>query len=148
MKFCILLALVISTSVFAGETVISERTVNLPVNLTHARVVTEGTSFPVSQLTLFIPKLADVTILNHRFEGDEAPTLFANEHATVDQIRQGNPDTILLPVKITLIKHTGLIRNKICKVTLQEHIEGTINGVRFVNSATGPLADRNADDCR
>lgn len=140
--------LFISTSLFAGETVISSRTVELSVNLNEARVYTEGTSFPVRLLYLPIPELTKVTLLNHRYPEEAAPVLI-NGTAELEDIRQGNPDTITLPVVITLTKYMRINRKlNVCKVELTEDLEATLNNLKFQHSSTTVLPDRHVSDCK
>lgn len=145
MKFLLALSILVSTA-FAN-TVVSERTVILPVDLTKVKLSNSGYSSHI--VKVLIPELADVTIANHRNEDEDAPCLATYEAMKVEEVVQNKPETIEVPLKITLKKHTWVDEeNKVCKVGLQELVEGNIRGFNFVHDRWMDMPDRHLEDCR
>lgn len=147
MKFLLLLSLTLS-SAFA-QTVISQKEVTLPVDLNTARLKLSRGGYSSEVVKVLVPELADVTIADHRNEGEEAPCLATYEAWTVEEVIQGKPEKLEVPFTITLTKHVWVdTENKVCKVSLTENVIGKIRGFHFTHDRYLEMPDRHVDDCR
>lgn len=140
-----------------GEKIISERTVKLPVELNRAKVKISNRGYGQTYLVkVLVPELADITLMNHRNEGEEAPCMATYETDSLGDIIQHAPDRIQSDFKITLTKgfylqwadQVNKPNEVICKVYLREDLETTIRGFKFIHSRTSELPDRIAADCK
>jgi len=148
MKFILLVTSLLTTQVYA-DTIISEREVTLPVDLSTARVKLSSRGYSTELVKVLIPELASVTIADHRNPGESAPCLANYEAYTAEEIIQGRPETISVPFKITLTKKTVIDeQKKVCKVSLKESIVGIIRGYKFVHDRQLAMPDRHVEDCQ
>lgn len=146
MKFLLIASLTIS-SAFA-QTVISKRSVNLKVDLRTTKIRLSNAGYgEIAVLKVLVPALADVTLADHRNEGEEAPCLATYDTRKVEDVVQGKPEILSVPFKITLTKHVYADQD-VCKVALMELVEGKIRGMNFIHEREIPLPDRNLADCR
>lgn len=147
MKFLLTLLLTI-TSAFA-QTVISQKEVILPVDLNSTRLKLSSGGYSSLVVKVLVPELADVTIADHRNEGEEAPCLATFEAFTVEEVIQGKPEKLEVPFTITLTKHVWAdTQNRVCKVSLTENVVGKIRGFHFTHDRYLDMPDRHIDDCR
>lgn len=148
MKFMLLLGSLLSLEVFA-DSIISERVVSLPVNISSERVKLSRRGYSTDLVKILVPELADVTIANHRNTGESAPCLANYEAYSTDEIIQNRPEIIITPFTITLTKKTVIDeQKKICKVSLKESVVGFVRGFKFVHDRIMTMPDRHMDDCR
>ena len=147
MKTLLVLSFLVTQSVFATTTIISEKTVTLPVDIstTKVRKTASDYSFPV--VKVLIPALADVTLLNHRNTGEGAPCMATYGTHEVDDVIQNDPRTVDVKFKLPHTKDAWLVAN-VCKVRLTETVEGKIRGFVFTHSRSVDMPDRHVDDCR
>lgn len=133
-----------------GETIIAQKTVKLPVDLSQAGVRSSnkgyGTTFLVK---ILVPGLAAETLLNHRNEGESAPCLATYETDLVSDVIKGNPAVELYDFEI--VQKKVLYPNtteKICTVYLVEDVHARVRGYNFVHTRRTELPQRHIDDCQ
>lgn len=131
-------------------TVISERVVTIPVDISTTQVRFSNAGYGDLQvLKVLVPALADVTLLDHRNAGEAAPCMATYEAASVNEIVQGNPTVEDIQLQITLSKVPTINkRKKICEITLVENLSTKIRGFEFIHSRSKVIATRPVEDCR
>lgn len=130
-----------------AESVVSEAKVVIPVDISTAKLKFTNRGYGETYLVkVIVPKLAEHTLLNHRNEGEDGPCLFTYESQDVEDVIQGNPET--LDVEFT-IKHIRSVwfNGEVCKVSLVETIDANIRGFNFMHSLEHDLPDRVKEDC-
>jgi hypothetical protein len=129
------------------KTVISEKVVTLPVDISTAKLKWTNLGYGNTYFVkVILNEMAGVTILNHRNEGEDGPCLFTYDTTQLEDVVQGNPAVIKSDLKITLVKN-NYVHNNVCKSALTENIETTIRGFKFQHSKSIALPDRVAEDC-
>ncbi|WP_413569653.1 hypothetical protein ACLWBD_04195 [Bdellovibrio sp. HCB117] len=132
------------------ETVISEKTFRLPVDISTAQVRKTNAGYGELYLVkVLIPGLAAVTVLNHRNVGENAPCMATYETTSIEDVIQNNPATEHYDITVTQTKLAYPDwENTKCIVHLQEKVSAKIRGYNFVHSASTPLQERHIDDCK
>lgn len=146
MKMLLLATLLFSSSTFA-QTILSTKTVTLPVNIDQSNMKLSRAGYSNDVLKVFIPALADVTILDHRNANSGAPCMSTYETDIPEDVIQGKPGVEKIDFKIELTKWTHLDGDT-CKVQMSETITATIRGFNFSHNKNQLLPDRHKDDCR
>ena len=146
MKTLLLATLLFSSSTFA-QTVLSFKKVNLSVNIDQSNMKLSRAGYGSDVLKVFIPALADVTILDHRNENSGAPCMSTYETDIAEDVIQGRPGVEKIDFTVVLTKHTYL-DGTVCKVSMDETITAKIRGFNFSHSRNVDMPDRHADDCR
>lgn len=146
MKMLLLFSVLISSSTFA-QTILSSKKVNLPVNIDESNMKLSRAGYSSDVLKVFIPALADVTILDHRNENSGAPCMSTYETDIPESVIQGRPGVENIEFEIELSKYTYL-NGEACKIHLVETITANIRGFNFSHSRDQNLPDRHKDDCR
>ncbi len=146
MKMLLLFSLLISSSTFA-QTILSSKKVNLPVNIDESNMKLSRAGYSSDVLKVFIPALADVTILDHRNENSGAPCMSTYEAFVAEDVIQGRPGVENIEFTIELTKWTHLDGDT-CKVQMAETITANIRGFNFSHNKNQILPDRHKDDCR
>lgn len=144
----ILAVLLFSLATFANTTIISERTVNLPVDISTAKL--KWTNLGYGQtffVKVIVPELAAPTVLNHRNVGEDGPCLFTYDTTNLEDVIGDNPGIENVDFKITVSKDAWKTSEGVCKVRLTEHIEAEIRGFRFMHNLVHDLPERVAEDC-
>ena len=143
-------AIMMSRAILASaETQISSRTVTVPVDITSAKVVKTNAGYGTTFLVkILVPALAEPTLMNHRNAGESAPCLATYDTDTVDDIVQGQPETLSATVKIDLVKSAYVDAvDHLCHVLLQETLSTKIRGFEFGHSRWTDLPTRDPGDC-
>lgn len=145
LSLLILLSPILANADFK-ETIISKKTVTLPVDLSTTKLKFTDLGYSVPLVKVIIPQMAEVTLLNHRNVGEDGPCLFTYDTFQVDDVLQDRPEVIDTEFNITL-KKSFFISDDVCKVTLTEEIEADIRGFLFQHSLSTAMPDRVAADC-
>nr|WP_295905864.1 hypothetical protein [uncultured Bdellovibrio sp.] len=142
------------SSVFAyaneNETVVSRKTVRLPVDLSQAGVRSSNKGYGTTYLVkILVPGLAAETLLNHRNEGESAPCLATYQTDLVEDVIKNNPavenfDFEIIQKKVVYPDTT----NKTCTVMLVEDVSAVVRGFNFVHHRSVELPARHIDDCK
>lgn len=152
MKSLVVLGLMFVSVVASANTLVSEQVVTLPVDLSTAGIRLSKAGYSSPTVKVLIPELAEVTVLNHRNEGETAPCLATFQAILVEEVVQGNPETLQVPTSIKLEKIFGVVEQengeKICEVRLMETVTATIRGFDFSHVRFGDLPSRHVDDCK
>lgn len=131
------------------EVVLAERTVNLNVDISSAKLKLSRADYSSPVVKVLVPELADATILDHRNTGEGAPCMATYQALSPEEIIQNNPAVELVPMTITLKKILTPDRaNGRCLVVLDERIEGKIRGFVFEHQRAIEVGARHLDDCR
>lgn len=149
----------LSQTVYAQNknVVLSEREVKLSVNISREYMKLSSAGYVSPVVKVLVPELADVTILNHRNEGESAPCLATFQVMDPEEVIQNNPGIEKIKFNIKLIKNTRKVmilpvnpEDPIfyCEVKLSEHVQGDIRGFEFVHLVTTEVDKRNVGDCR
>lgn len=151
-KILLTLAIVFGGSMqFAqgAEVLISERTVELNVDISSAKLKWSQADYSSPVVKVLVPDLADVTILDHRNTGEGAPCMATYQALSPEEVIQNNPSVEVIPMTITLDKLlTPDLTNGLCHVALRESIIGEIRGFRFEHHKSMEIGTRHIDDCR
>jgi hypothetical protein len=137
------------TNLTETNVILSQRTVNLQVDISTARVKLSRAGYSVPLVKVLVPGLADVTLLNHRNEGEGAPCLATYETHDPAAVIQDHPAVEQVPFTVTLTKR--LVANQFeqkCRVGLIETVNGKIRGFEFVHSRFQAIGERKPEDCR
>ena len=152
MKNLILVCLLVSASAHAqSKTVeLSKKDVILSVDISTTKLKRSSSGYSTALLKVLVPELADVTILDHRNAGEPAPCLATYDAYSPEDVIQGRPDVEKIKFTITLQKIATLSHDptQTCSVTLNELVEGTIRGFKFIHERSLVVGNRNVDDCR
>lgn len=131
------------------EVVMSESVHNLPVDVSTAKLKITTLGYGVPTLKVLVPEMADVTLLNHRNEGEEAPCIATYESMNLDDIIQGNPAVENVDFTITRTKMLQHFPGDVhCQVSVREDIHANIRGFNFYHSKTESVGTRHPDDCK
>ena len=148
----IIIGFLVSIPAFANQVLLSERLVTLPVDISQNKVVRSNKGYgTVTLVKILVPTLADVTVLNHRNEGESAPYMATWDTDDTQDVIGQNPGLENIPFKIQLLKDTALVQSEkgqVCAVTLTEYVTATIHGYEFKHIRQQPVADRDPADCR
>lgn len=141
----------------AIETVLSDQTTDLEIDLNSKTVKCSARGYMSPNLKVLVPGLADITVMNHRNPGEGAPCIAAGDCFGTGQTPGITPEDILqsgtgvdtVPVRVILTRvslpdHEA----KVCNVTLKEEIHAIIRGVPFYHLRAQEMAKRNLADCR
>ncbi|MCM2353092.1 MAG: hypothetical protein NDI63_05690 [Pseudobdellovibrio sp.] len=134
----------------AGETIISQKTVKLAVDLSTTGIRSSNLGYGDTYFVkILVPGLAAETLLNHRNEGESAPCLATYETFKVEDVVQNNPTTEfhdfeIVQKKVTYPNET----NKTCAVYLIEDVSTKVRGFNFIHQRTSELPSRHIDDCQ
>ncbi len=151
MKTLLLGIAVLATTLGAqAETkTISTRTVNLPVDISQAKVVKTNAGYGTTFLVkILVPALAEETLMNHRNDGESAPCLATYGTDNLDAVIGNKPGVETVAFKIELKKETSLEDNGTCSVILVEEVSAEIRGFLFEHYRSSVLPDRVAEDCK
>lgn len=166
MKNLILIAgLVLSSTVFSSETketVLSEVTSEVEVELNKDTVKCSQAGYSLPFLKILIPELGNLTIFDHRNFGEGAPCVAAGQCSfqfpgtpNTDPFGS-NPDDI-----IDILKPTETIQIKVthtrvefvddakekCTITLREDVLTNVRGVDFRHMRSQSIGQRQVEDC-
>ena len=131
--------------------IVHSKIVELSVSLTpeNVRLSRAGYSLPV--VKVFIPEIAEHTLLNHRNFGAEAPCMATFETTLPADVIADRPGVESHEFSIVLKKHARLSKdaedNNICYLRLEETIKSNIRGFNFAHSRTMSLEERPVADC-
>ncbi|KYG61478.1 hypothetical protein AZI86_17345 [Bdellovibrio bacteriovorus] len=152
MKSLVVLGLIFLSAMANANTLVSEQVVTLPVDLSTAGIRLSKAGYSAPTVKVLIPELAAVTVLNHRNEGETAPCLATFQAILVEEVVQGKPEVLQVPVSIKLEKIFGVIEDEngqnICQVRLMETVTASIRGFDFSHVRFGDLPSRHVDDCK
>ncbi len=148
--FVILFAILSLNSIAnAADVIISERDVVLNVDIKPGNVKLSRADYSEPVVKVLVPELADVTVLDHRNNGEGAPCLATYETNIPDNVIQNQPATEKVKFKIVLTKQVNMDHEKlICHVTMNEQVTGSIRGFTFTHLRTIYVGERHANDCR
>jgi hypothetical protein len=131
------------------RTLISERDVKVQVDISTTQVRRSRSGYSAEVLKVLIPDLADVTLLDHRNEGEKAPCMATFQARQPEEIIQNNPAVEKVGLKITLTKVAWVNQEtQQCEIHLEEHIAGKIRGFQFLHDREKSIATRSIEDCR
>lgn len=144
------LASLVSLAALADGTVtLSEREVELNVDISTTKVKLSRADYSAPVVKVLVPDLADVTVLDHRNTGEGAPCLATYDTLAPEDVIQNNPVVERVKFKVTLQKATYLdAQAGVCHVSLVELVEGKIRGFNFVHDREVSVGSRHPDDCR
>lgn len=134
--------------------IISTSTHRLNLSLNEQTVLCSEVGYGSAFLKILIPQLADITIMDHRNEGADAPCVAAGNCAPRGSL---DPKDILDPrnpketvdVTVTLTKRAVLDPKQLrCTVELVENIDLDVRGVHFTHERGALIGERNVKDCR
>jgi hypothetical protein len=149
MKILVMLGILGMSSFANADSVLSEKTVDLNVNISIPNVKMSRADYAMPVVKVLVPDLADVTILDHRNTGEGSPCLATYEAKTPEEVVQDNPKTELIPFIIRLEKSAFLSPDgKACSVYLIERVNGVIRGFKFEHERQEFIGNRNVADCR
>lgn len=141
-------AMILVPAAHAGLVVVSDKTVTLPVDIGPATVKRSSAGYSFAIVKVLIPALADVTVMNHRNFGENAPCLAVRDFQLhVNDIIQNNPAKEPVPVRIVLSREAQMSEG-VCKVFLVEEVTATIRGVEFSHERSSEMPSRESGDCR
>ncbi len=153
MKRILVIGLIFMSSVAQAQTRVevpmSKVSHKLYVEVSPLTVKLSRAGYDRDIVKILIPQLAEITLLNHRNEGESAPCLATWTRSSADDIHQGLSQIHTLDIQIELKKI--LVRDTTansCKVSLQEDITTVIRGELFNHRRTHELPDRSVDDCQ
>lgn len=132
----------------ANEVQLSRQVKILAVDISTARVKLSGADYSTPLVKVLVPLLADVTLLNHRNEGEGAPCLATTDTMFPEDVIKNNPALENHKFVITLTKVAELDEQHDCQVTLHEDIESNIRGFKFKHHRSIVVGTRHQDDCR
>ena len=146
----LLLLVVFGTSLAKANGVpISERTVELRVDISSTKLKWSQADYSSPVLKVLVPDLATVTILDHRNTGEGAPCMATYQAMSPEEVIQNNPSVEVIPMTITLQKQLSPDpKDRLCHVALKESIVGEIRGFRFEHQKIKDIGTRHMDDCR
>ena len=128
---------------------ISDQVHTLPVDLSTTKLKVTNLGYANLTLKVLIPELAEVTLLDHRNEGEEAPCMATFETLNKEDVLQGNPEVIEADIRVVRRKiATPIVEKGICSMRLEEQTETEIRGFNFVHYEAIGLPDRHIDDCK
>lgn len=138
----------LSGNLYAAKTM-SIKEVVLPVDINTAKIKWTSLGYGNNYLVkVIVPAIAGVTVLNHRNIGEDGPCLFTYGTSKVDDVVQGNPETIDVSFTITLEKFLRPSGDgDKCNVTMSETLVGYIRGFRFMHTETHIMPSRHINDC-
>ena len=131
--------------------VVSERRVILPVTISSSTVILSSAGYSAPLVKILIPSIADVTVMNHRNLGAEAPCISTYDTQNPNDVIKNDSRIIQQPVVIRLIKDaitTEVNGVPTCSVTLTETIDTKIRGINFTHARTTTMPDRTVADCK
>lgn len=141
-------SLFIIPSTFAG-TIISKREVMLPVKINANTVKLSSAGYSRPLVKVLIPDLADVTLLNHRNFGEDAPCMSTVGAEIPEDVVKNDEKTENIKFSVILTKTVYPDSdNKTCLVSLSEDITATIRGFKFTHERSASLQKRVLEDCR
>tara|TARA_R110000868_G_scaffold132380_2_gene343108 strand:- start:38190 stop:38642 length:453 start_codon:yes stop_codon:yes gene_type:complete len=129
-----------------SSSIMSEKTVTLPVDISTTRLKFTNLGYSNFLVKVIVPELAEHTVMNHRNSGEDGPCLFTYEAFQIDDVIQDNPIVEDIDFKITLVKES-VVQGDVCKVTLTENVHAQIRGFFFQHSLTTQMPDRIPADC-
>lgn len=145
MKKFLVLAVLMSSSVMAGERVLLNDSKEASVEVNAGTLFCSGIGYGINaQLKINIPALDGWTVLDHTniASGDfrNLPCLTAGyckdfrnqEGLEIEDVLQGNPRTEKIVIFRKLIEKRELAKNE-CEKTLIETLETKVGGVRFTH---------------
>jgi hypothetical protein len=130
-----------------SNVIVSERTVELTVDISKENVKRSRAGYSQPTVKVLVPELADVTVFDHRNEGEGAPCLATFDTLNPGEVIGENPEVVKLPFTIKLVRST-FVDNGECHVFLEEEVVGDIRGFRFEHLRGGSVGKRHIDDCR
>ncbi|MEH0860941.1 MULTISPECIES: hypothetical protein [Halobacteriovorax] len=143
-----LLVVLFSLTCFAQTTVISERTVQLPVDISSAKLKWTNLGYgSIYFVKVIVPQLAGETFLNHRNVGEDGPCLFTHDTRNVEDVVGDNPSIEDVDFKIKLSKQTIKLDEQKCGVVLIEDVRANIRGFEFQHTLRHTMPERHIDDC-
>jgi hypothetical protein len=158
-SFLSVLVLVAVPSFFANanEVVVSEREVELNVDISESTVKLSRADYSAAVVKILIPEIADVAILDHRNTNEGAPCMATYETQSPSSVVGGDPKKEKIKFKITLerqaffnrsVNPDGSLDSGVCEVYLIETINGVIRGFNFNHVESVLVGTRHPDDCR
>ena len=125
------------------EQVVSEKNTEIIAELNSDTVVCSMAGYGASFLKIFIPKLKDLTVFDHRNFGAEAPCVGAGMCAPFGDV---SPLNILIEDKPTEKIKINVVLTRIfnmneekqtCHVSLKEEVTTFVRGVKFFHQRNG-----------
>lgn len=151
MKSLMVLGFILLSMAANANTLVSERVVTLPVDLSTAGIRLSKSGYSMPTVKVLIPELAEVTVMNHRNDGETAPCLATFDTLEVEDVVQGKPETVKVPVTVKLEKIVSAADDggvKVCRVELMETVTASIRGFEFSHVRFSELPSRHVDDCK
>lgn len=131
------------------EVVISKRNVLLNVDVSTAKVKLSNAGYATYVLKVLVPDLADVTLLDHRNEGESAPCIATYETLKPEDVIKNDPGMEKVKATITLNRMASLNPDThLCEINLHESISTKVRGFLFIHDRMKVIATRNEADCR
>lgn len=142
MKNLLVLAVLVSSSVMAGERVVIEDQKTLNVEVSNKTVRCSAKGYGIEELKINIKELNGWTMLDHsnRSFGDSGePCMTAGlcagrwDGLNIDDVLQNNPRTEKITVfrKITESRHISNQSSEDCLRTFTEELKTTVGGIAF-----------------
>ncbi len=131
------------------STIISERTVNVNVDISKVKVRLSRSGYAEPVVKILVPALADVTLLNHRNGAEGAPCMATFDTLFPEAVVQNNPSIESVQMNITLAKFPSInSTTQLCDIILIESIRTNIRGFSFIHEKRDVIASRAIADCR
>jgi hypothetical protein len=138
-----------TSRVKAEKGLVSDKTTVIETPINAQTVKCSQADYSIPMLKVLVPGLADLTVLNHRNNGEGAPCVAAGPCETMNpgQILKDGSGVDAIKVRVTLHKETA-IDGAVCRVTVIERVSTTIRGVPFFHEQAHEVAERTPADCR
>lgn len=129
--------------------VLSEKITVLPVVLNDFTVKLSSADYSMPLVKILVPKLADITIFNHRNFNEGAPCISTLGTKNVGDIIALNPGTDRVAFKVTLKKEILIDETaQKCTISLREEVNAKVRGYVFTHSRRSEIGERVLADCR
>lgn len=132
----------------ALETVISSRTVTLPVELSSSTVRLSAAGYSMPLVKVLIPALASVTIMDHRNLGEAAPCMSTVDTKDPARVLLGKEGLENIDFKIELVRTAEVDHQNVCRVHLIEKVTAQIRKLHFTHERFAEMPSRVAEDCK
>jgi hypothetical protein len=136
-----------------SEVIVHQSITPVEVDLNESTVLCSHADYSAAYLKVLIPKLAELTLLNHQNAGAGAPCVAAGKckpfgNAEPADILDPYLPIELVPVTVTVLRGQSVDHvKKTCTISLIERVNTTIRGVPFTHQRAASLGTRPYTDC-
>lgn len=138
------------------EQVVHEKTTDVNIELNSRTVLCSASDYQAEMLKIVIPKMSELTLLNHREINAGGPIVSAgvcrgpmHEGLAPEEIlKPGLPEYEQIPMHVKLTRITSIYANRSeCEVMLKEEVRVTVRGIPFYHVREAMLEPRVGADC-